>query len=94
MSGSQVPPEVAVPLRRETDVFRRLDRTAPRWQRRLTFTAVGAVLVVLALSVLHFLWPTPVTLALLMSLGNGAFGLGIVCYALVVVSDLRRRRAL
>lgn len=89
-----IPAEQDAPLRREADVFLRLDRAAPRWQRRLTVVAVANVLVVLALSVLHFLHPTPVTMALLMTVGNTAFGIATVSYLVVVVSDLRRRRAL
>lgn len=79
---------------RPTEVFRRIDRAVPRWQHVLTSVAVILMLVVLGLALLHFLIPGPVTLALLMSVGNAGFGLAVCCYGVIVVADLHRRRAI
>ncbi|MCI0342500.1 MAG: hypothetical protein L0216_15395 [Planctomycetales bacterium] len=53
----------------------------------LTLLSVGVALA-------HFLVPTPLLFALLMSVGNGAYALALVLYVAVVLTDLRRRRVL
>jgi len=65
-----------------------------RLGRRLLGTAAGGTLVAVATVILFVLLPNPLTVALCLSLGNGAFALALACYGWVVVLDLRRRRAL
>lgn len=61
---------------------------------RLPLAAVILTLVGLAVSLAHFLWPTPLLFSLFMIVGQGAFGLGMVLYAVVIFRDLRSKRVL
>jgi hypothetical protein len=51
-------------------------------------------LVGLALTLAHFIWPTPLMLTLFMIVGQGAYGAGILVYLLVIFVDLRRKKVL
>lgn len=46
------------------------------------------------LSILHFVWPTPLHFALFMLAGQGAFGAAIVLYGVVILRDLKTRKVL
>ena len=48
----------------------------------------------LAVTVAHFLWPTPLMFALFMIVGQGSFAIAMVLYMIVILADLRRRRVL
>jgi hypothetical protein len=61
---------------------------------RLVTVAGALALVGLALSLAHFIWPTPLMLTLFMILGQGAYGAGIFVYLLVIFVDLRRKKIL
>lgn len=65
----------------------------PRFVRLLTLSAALA-LGGLAVSALHFLWPTPLMFTLFMFLGQGLFGAAMVLYAVVIIRDLKRKRVL
>lgn len=65
-----------------------------RLGRRLLGTAAACTLVAVGTVITFVLLPNPLTVALCLSLGNGAFALALGCYGFVVVLDLRRRRAL
>ena len=56
--------------------------------------ACALALLGLAVSVLHFMWPTPLTFTLFMIAGQGAFGTAMVLYGVAIFRDLRRRRVL
>lgn len=81
-------------------IFRPPERPTGRYEARsrlgrtLLGTAAGATLAAVATVILFVLLPNPLTVALCLSLGNGAFAAALACYACVVVLDLRRRRAL
>ena len=51
-------------------------------------------LVGLAVTVAHFVWPTPLMFALFMIVGQGSFAVAMVLYLVVILADLRRRRVL
>ena len=59
----------------------------------LTLAGVLALVGVLV-SGFHFLFPTPLNFALFMIVGQGAFGLAMVLYGVVILQDLRRRKVL
>jgi len=74
------------------------DGTAPHTPSktllRLTSIACSLGLLGLFVSVLHFVWPTALTFALFMLLGQGSFGLALLVYAFAILYDLRRRKVL
>jgi len=51
-------------------------------------------LVGLGVSLAHFLWPTPLLFALFMIVGQGAFGAGMLLYAVAILKDLKSKRVL
>jgi len=53
----------------------------------LAFVGIG-------FSLIHFLWPTPLLFSLFMIVGQGAFGLAMVLYAIAIVIDLKRQKVL
>jgi hypothetical protein len=67
-----------------------------RRSRLSTLVTASCALALLGLLVtlLHFLWPTPLMFALFMTVGQGSFGLAMTLYAVVILADLRRRRVL
>lgn len=48
----------------------------------------------LAVTFAHFLAPSPLMFTLFMTVGQGAFVMGVVIYLWVILRDLRRRRVL
>ena len=56
--------------------------------------AVVLALLGLAVSLAHFLWPTPLLFALFMIVGQGAFGLAMLLYGAAILRDLRAKRVL
>lgn len=48
----------------------------------------------LAVTIAHFVWPTPLMFALFMIVGQGSFAIAMVLYIVVILADLRRRRVL
>lgn len=48
----------------------------------------------LAVTIVHFLWPTPLMFALFMTAGQGSFAAAMAIYLFVIFADLRRRRVL
>jgi hypothetical protein len=51
-------------------------------------------LVGLAVTIVHFVWPTPLMFALFMIVGQGSFAVAMALYLVVILADLRRRRVL
>ncbi len=70
--------------------------TGLRRSRLSGLVTASCVLALLGLvvTILHFLFPTPLMFALFMTVGQGAFGLAMLIYAIVILADLRRRRVL
>lgn len=60
----------------------------------MILTAVVLALIGLALSLAHFVWPTPLLFALFMIVGQGAFGLAMALYAVTILKDLRAKKVL
>lgn len=56
--------------------------------------AVALTLLGLAVSLAHFVWPTPLLFALFMIVGQGAFGLAMALYGAAILKDLRAKRVL
>jgi hypothetical protein len=56
--------------------------------------AVVLALVGLAVSLAHFLWPTPLLFALFMIVGQGAFGAAMLLYLAAILRDLKSKRVL
>ena len=69
-------------------------RRVVRSRNRALVVAACLALVGLAVTFCHFLLPSPLMFTLFMTVGQGAFGLGIVIYFWVILWDLRRRRVL
>jgi hypothetical protein len=69
-------------------------KASPRLPVRLLSAACLLGLLGIALSLVHFIWPTPLTFALFMLFGQGAFGIGMLLYFTVILADLRRRKVL
>lgn len=61
---------------------------------RVPLFAVILALLGLAVSLAHFLWPTPLLFALFMIVGQGAFGLAMLLYAVAILRDLRAKKVL
>ena len=61
---------------------------------RLVPAAVILALLGLLVTLLHFLFPTPLLFALFMIAGQGCLGLAMLLYLVVVLKDLRSRRVL
>ncbi len=61
---------------------------------RLIVAAVGLTLLGLLVSLLHFLFPTPLLFALFMIVGQGSFGLAMLLYLVAILKDLRAKRVL
>jgi len=51
-------------------------------------------LIGLAVTFAHFLMPSPLMFTLFMTVGQGAFALGVLIYMGVILRDLKRRRVL
>ena len=60
----------------------------------MTVAAAVLGLVGLAVSLAHFLWPTPLLFSLFMIVGQGAFGAGMLLYAVAIFKDLKGKRVL
>ena len=60
----------------------------------LVTTSCVLALVGLAVTIVHFLWPTPLMFALFMIVGQGSFAIAMVLYVVVILADLRRRKVL
>jgi fatty acid desaturase len=60
----------------------------------LVTAACALALFGLGVTIVHFLWPTPLMFALFMTVGQGSFGLAMAIYVFVIFADLRRRRVL
>ena len=56
--------------------------------------AVILALIGLAVSLAHFVWPTPLLFSLFMIVGQGALGAGMVLYLIAILKDLRSKRVL
>jgi len=66
-------------------------------QSRLAWLVTAACILAMAglgVTILHFLWPTPLMFALFMTAGQGSFGVAMAIYLFVIFADLRRRRVL
>ena len=61
---------------------------------RLVTAACVMALIGVAFSLAHFIWPTPLLFALVMIVGQGAFGLGLVLYVVAIFRDLKRQKVL
>jgi fatty acid desaturase len=48
----------------------------------------------LLLSIIHFIWPSPLMFTIFMLFGQSAFGVAMVLYGWVILRDLRHRKAL
>lgn len=72
-----------------SDADARARRTA-----RILVAACLLALLGIGMSLLHFIWPTPLTFTLFMLAGQGGFAVAMGLYALVVLSDLRARNVL
>ena len=64
--------------------------------RLASLVTTSCVLAVLGLGVtiVHFLWPTPLMFALFMTVGQGSFGIAMALYVVVILADLRQRKVL
>jgi hypothetical protein len=69
-------------------------RRVSLFSSRMIVVSAALALVGLALTLAHFIWPTPLMLTLFMILGQGAYGAAIVLYFLVIFVDLRRKKIL
>lgn len=70
---------------------------SPRPQAGRTGWATAAcyfALVGIAFSLAHFLWPTPLLFSLFMIVGQGAFGMAMLLYAIAIVIDLKHQKVL
>jgi hypothetical protein len=61
---------------------------------RLVTAACIMALIGVLVSLLHFVWPTPLLFSLFMIVGQGSFGAALVLYAIAIFSDLRRQKVL
>lgn len=80
MPAPEAPSETKPPKRRLT--------------RKLMTLACILALVGIAVSLAHFLWPTPLLFSLFMTVGQGSFGAGILLYFAVIILDLKRSKVL
>lgn len=61
---------------------------------RLVPLAVMLALLGLGVSLLHFVFATPLLFALFMIVGQGSFGLAMLLYLVAILKDLRAKRVL
>ena len=61
---------------------------------RLVTAACIMALIGVAVSLVHFIWPTPLLFSLFMLVGQGSFGLGLVLYTIAIFTDLKRQKVL
>ncbi len=64
------------------------------WRIRLVTGACLSALLGLGVSLVHLVWPSPLMFALFMTLGQGAFGVAMVLYAITIFADLKKRKVL
>lgn len=69
-------------------------RRVVRARNRALVVASFMTLFGLAVTFAHFLLPSPLMFTLFMTVGQGAFALGVLIYFWVILRDLRRRRVL
>lgn len=87
--------EANAPLQPGPDTGRETGTVVRRsWRMRMIGYACLAAILGLSITILHLLWPTALMFALFMTLGQGAFGAAMIVYAIVIFSDLRRRKVL
>lgn len=63
-------------------------------RNRALVVASCMTLIGLAVTFAHFLMPSPLMFTLFMTVGQGAFALGVLIYMGVILRDLKRRRVL
>ncbi|HKR55643.1 MAG TPA: hypothetical protein VJS20_05035 [Gemmatimonadales bacterium] len=89
MTGPEPPhPETGPPVGPNTA------RRIVRETHRALVVASLLALFGLAVTFAHFLLPSPLMFTLFMTVGQGAFVLGVLIYLWVILRDLRRRRVL
>ena len=89
MTGPEPPLQESEPPVGPTTARRIVHRT-----HRALVVASLLALVGLAVTFAHFLLPSPLMFTLFMTVGQGAFALGVAIYLWVILRDLRRRRVL
>lgn len=82
-------PPASVPVTSDTGTHVRTS-----WRIRLITSACLFTLFGLGITIVHLVWPSPIMFALFMTLGQGAFGIAMVLYLVVIFIDLRRRKVL
>lgn len=66
----------------------------PRTADRFLPVACVFALLGLAVTVLHFVVPSPLMFTLFMTVGQGSFALAMAIYLLVIFAELRRKKVL
>ena len=61
---------------------------------RLVTAACIMALIGIGFSLAHLIWPIPLLFALFMIAGQGSFGVGMLLYAIAIVTDLKRQKVL
>ncbi len=69
-------------------------RRVSLFSSRMIVVSGALALVGLALTLAHFIWPTPIMLTIFMIFGQGAYAAAIVLYFAVIFVDLRRKKIL
>ena len=64
------------------------------WPLRLVSASCLLALLGIGVSILHFVWPTPLMFALFMTVGQGSFGLAMALYLVVIFLDLKKSKVL
>jgi hypothetical protein len=71
---------------------------SPGFRRsRLAWLVTAACILALfglGVTIVHFLWPSPLMFAVFMTVGQGSFALAMAIYLVVIFADLRRRKVL
>lgn len=93
MSDESVRPPLSQAGSTSPETSTRRSEVAPPSNRKLR-AAVVLALLGLGVTLWHLVWPSPLMFTLFMFVGQGAFAIAMFLYALVIVRDLRRRRAL
>jgi hypothetical protein len=88
--NEHLPPEAAPP----PPAADAATKVRTSWRIRLVTAACLFALFGLGITIVHLVWPSPLLFALFMTIGQGAFGVAIILYLIVIFIDLRRRKVL